>query len=152
MKVWGCLLCVNLQTAPLVSSSASGFRRAALRPGSTWTTLCRTIRRAGRRAGWQNTWALRDCWVSGVWTPHARAGDSRWLRPSSTGHADRKHCRFRPDPGVPELFTARNEDYLRSGWSRGHMAPAGDNKSSEVSHSTQKSDKNREINNALIYI
>lgn len=47
------------------------------------------------------------------------------------GHADRKHCRFRPDPGVPELFTARNEDYLRSGWSRGHMAPAGDNKSSE---------------------
>lgn len=47
------------------------------------------------------------------------------------GHADRKHCRFRPDPGVPELFTARNEDYLRSGWSRGHMAPAGDNKISE---------------------
>ncbi|XP_016339984.1 nuclease EXOG, mitochondrial isoform X1 [Sinocyclocheilus anshuiensis] len=47
------------------------------------------------------------------------------------GHADRKHCRFRPDPGVPELFTARNQDYLRSGWSRGHMAPAGDNKISE---------------------
>ncbi|KAI7792929.1 nuclease EXOG, mitochondrial-like isoform X1 [Triplophysa rosa] len=47
------------------------------------------------------------------------------------GKADRKHCRFKPDPNIPELFTARNEDYLRSGWSRGHMAPAGDNKISE---------------------
>ncbi|XP_048872387.1 nuclease EXOG, mitochondrial-like [Brienomyrus brachyistius] len=47
------------------------------------------------------------------------------------GSAERKHCKFRPDPGVPELFTAHNEDYLGSGWSRGHMAPAGDNKFSE---------------------
>lgn len=52
--------------------------------------------------------------------------------PYGAGEADRKHCRFKPDPGVPELFTAHNEDYLRSGWSRGHMAPAGDNKISEV--------------------
>ncbi|KAL2085247.1 hypothetical protein ACEWY4_018567 [Coilia grayii] len=44
------------------------------------------------------------------------------------GVADRKHCKFKPDPGIPEAFTAHNEDYLRSGWSRGHMAPAGDNK------------------------
>ncbi|XP_077075353.1 nuclease EXOG, mitochondrial [Siphateles boraxobius] len=47
------------------------------------------------------------------------------------GQADRKHCKFKPDPEIPEIFTARNEDYLRSGWSRGHMAPAGDNKISE---------------------
>ncbi|XP_056119603.1 nuclease EXOG, mitochondrial-like [Rhinichthys klamathensis goyatoka] len=47
------------------------------------------------------------------------------------GQADRKHCKFKPDPEIPEAFTARNEDYLRSGWSRGHMAPAGDNKISE---------------------
>lgn len=47
------------------------------------------------------------------------------------GRAERKHCKFKPDPEIPELFTARNEDYLRSGWSRGHMAPAGDNKISE---------------------
>ncbi|KAG7488647.1 hypothetical protein MATL_G00037140 [Megalops atlanticus] len=47
------------------------------------------------------------------------------------GKAERKHCKFRPDPSVPELFTAHNEDYLRSGWSRGHMAPAGNNKFSE---------------------
>ncbi|KAG9347785.1 hypothetical protein JZ751_003800 [Albula glossodonta] len=50
------------------------------------------------------------------------------------GNAERKHCKFRPDPNVPVLFTAHNEDYLGSGWSRGHMAPAGDNKFSEVSH------------------
>lgn len=47
------------------------------------------------------------------------------------GKAERKHCKFKPDPNIPEVFTARNEDYLRSGWSRGHMAPAGDNKISE---------------------
>lgn len=60
----------------------------------------------------------------------------RWVAEhlSSTrllGEANRKQCKFRPDPSVPELFTAHNEDYLKSGWSRGHMAPAGDNKSSE---------------------
>ncbi|XP_060679444.1 nuclease EXOG, mitochondrial-like [Hemiscyllium ocellatum] len=44
------------------------------------------------------------------------------------GEADRKHCKFKPDPNIPLLFSAMNEDYLRSGWSRGHMAPAGDNK------------------------
>ncbi|KAM3929106.1 nuclease EXOG, mitochondrial [Leptodactylus fuscus] len=44
------------------------------------------------------------------------------------GLADRKHCRFKPDPNIPEIFNASNEDYLRSGWSRGHMAPAGDSK------------------------
>ncbi|MBN3293501.1 EXOG Nuclease, partial [Polypterus senegalus] len=44
------------------------------------------------------------------------------------GSANRKDCKFRPDPSIPALFTARNEDYIRSGWSRGHMAPAGDYK------------------------
>ncbi|MBN3278895.1 EXOG Nuclease, partial [Polyodon spathula] len=48
------------------------------------------------------------------------------------GKADQKHCRFKPDPHVPPLFTAVNEDYLGSGWSRGHMAPAGDRKCSGV--------------------
>ncbi|XP_066538962.1 nuclease EXOG, mitochondrial-like [Hoplias malabaricus] len=50
-----------------------------------------------------------------------------------TGKAERKHCKFKPDPSVPELFTAHNEDYFGSGWSRGHMAPAADNKFSEQS-------------------
>lgn len=58
----------------------------------------------------------------------------RWVAEhlSSTklrGEADRKHCKFRPDPTIPGAFTAHNDDYLGSGWSRGHMAPAGDNKS-----------------------
>uniref|UniRef100_A0A8D2P352 Nuclease EXOG, mitochondrial n=2 Tax=Zosterops TaxID=36298 RepID=A0A8D2P352_ZOSLA len=44
------------------------------------------------------------------------------------GDADRRHCKFRPDPNIPLMFSAVNEDYLGSGWSRGHMAPAGDNK------------------------
>ncbi|XP_041041156.1 nuclease EXOG, mitochondrial-like [Carcharodon carcharias] len=44
------------------------------------------------------------------------------------GTADRKHCKFKPDPSVPALFSATNEDYRSSGWSRGHMAPAGNNK------------------------
>ncbi|XP_034518122.1 nuclease EXOG, mitochondrial isoform X3 [Ailuropoda melanoleuca] len=42
--------------------------------------------------------------------------------------ADRKHCKFKPDPNIPPTFSAFNEDYIGSGWSRGHMAPAGDNK------------------------
>uniref|UniRef100_A0A8D2LHZ4 Nuclease EXOG, mitochondrial n=1 Tax=Varanus komodoensis TaxID=61221 RepID=A0A8D2LHZ4_VARKO len=46
----------------------------------------------------------------------------------SSGNADRKHCKFRPDPSIPPMFSAMNEDYIGSGWSRGHMAPAGDNK------------------------
>ncbi|XP_026852496.2 nuclease EXOG, mitochondrial isoform X2 [Electrophorus electricus] len=49
------------------------------------------------------------------------------------GRADRKHCKFKPDPNIPALFTAHNDDYLGSGWSRGHMAPAADNKFSEKS-------------------
>lgn len=48
------------------------------------------------------------------------------------GNAERKYCKFRPDPSIPPMFSAANEDYLGSGWSRGHMAPAGDNKYSPV--------------------
>jgi len=44
------------------------------------------------------------------------------------GNAHRKHSKFAPDPSVPVIFSAQNDDYHKSGWSRGHMAPAGDNK------------------------
>jgi len=42
--------------------------------------------------------------------------------------ANRKVAKFDPDPQVPDIFTSHNKDYWRSGWSRGHMAPAGNNK------------------------
>ncbi|KAI1242565.1 Nuclease EXOG, partial [Lamprotornis superbus] len=72
------------------------------------------------------------------YTNHALSYDQakrvpRWViehisKQKMLGDADRKHCKFRPDPNIPLMFSAVNEDYLGSGWSRGHMAPAGDNK------------------------
>ena len=40
--------------------------------------------------------------------------------------AERTKSSFQPDPNIPTIFQARNEDYYKSGWTRGHMAPAGD--------------------------
>ena len=42
--------------------------------------------------------------------------------------ANRKKSKFRPDDRVPENLSPSNDDYWNSGWSRGHMAPAGNNK------------------------
>jgi len=42
--------------------------------------------------------------------------------------ANRKGVNFGPDPTVPKEFSSDNRDYWGSGWSRGHMAPAGNNK------------------------
>ncbi|XP_075602862.1 nuclease EXOG, mitochondrial [Balearica regulorum gibbericeps] len=70
------------------------------------------------------------------YTNHALSYDQakrvpRWViehisKQKTLGNADRRHCKFRPDPNIPLMFSAVNEDYLGSGWSRGHMAPAGD--------------------------
>ncbi|WP_128546749.1 DNA/RNA non-specific endonuclease [Larkinella soli] len=46
------------------------------------------------------------------------------------GDADRKNEQFQPDPLV-ETGTARSSDYSRSGYDRGHLAPAGDFKFSQ---------------------
>ncbi|XP_025947366.1 nuclease EXOG, mitochondrial [Apteryx rowi] len=72
------------------------------------------------------------------YTNHALSYDQtkrvpRWViehisKQKTLGNADRRHCKFRPDPNIPLMFSAANEDYVGSGWSRGHMAPAGDNK------------------------
>ncbi|XP_034518121.1 nuclease EXOG, mitochondrial isoform X1 [Ailuropoda melanoleuca] len=72
------------------------------------------------------------------YTNHALSYDQskrvpRWVlehisKSKIMGDADRKHCKFKPDPNIPPTFSAFNEDYIGSGWSRGHMAPAGDNK------------------------
>ena len=42
--------------------------------------------------------------------------------------ANRKKSKFRPDNRVDENIRPSNDDYWDSGWSRGHMAPAGNNK------------------------
>eukprot|EP00118_Oscarella_pearsei_P004908 m.21793 g.21793 ORF g.21793 m.21793 type:complete len:326 (+) comp28222_c0_seq1:54-1031(+) len=55
----------------------------------------------------------------------------RISRANLDGPANRKHSRFRPDDQVPALFRSSNGDYWHSGWSRGHMAPAGNNKHSQ---------------------
>ncbi|XDB62649.1 PREDICTED: nuclease EXOG, mitochondrial isoform X2 [Capra hircus] len=72
------------------------------------------------------------------YTNHALSYDQskrvpRWVlehisKSKIMGAADRKHCKFKPDPNIPPAFSAFNEDYIGSGWSRGHMAPAGNNK------------------------
>ena len=41
------------------------------------------------------------------------------------GDADRHLSNFKPDYNLPELFRTKNEDFLGSGFARGHMAPAG---------------------------
>ncbi|XP_045712943.1 nuclease EXOG, mitochondrial [Phyllostomus hastatus] len=72
------------------------------------------------------------------YTNHALSYDQskrepRWVlehisKSKIMGDADRKDCKFKPDPSIPATFSAFNKDYIGSGWSRGHMAPAGNNK------------------------
>jgi len=63
----------------------------------------------------------------------------RWVAETLTeenleGTANRKHSNFKPDTNLPEIFRATNEDFRAAGkgMSRGHMAPAGDNKQSQA--------------------
>lgn len=42
----------------------------------------------------------------------------------NTGRTDN----FRPDPGLPQEKAVTTQDYKGSGWDRGHLCPAGDNK------------------------
>ncbi|SFD92772.1 DNA/RNA non-specific endonuclease [Spirosoma endophyticum] len=61
--------------------------------------------------------------------------DAEWvayplLDYETTGDADRKYEQFKPDPEVA-IGTALPSDYTRSGYDRGHLAPAGDFKFSQ---------------------
>ena len=47
------------------------------------------------------------------------------------GPGDRKGSRFHADGSVPAPFRSSNDDFLGSGWSRGHMAPCGAHKDSQ---------------------
>ncbi len=42
--------------------------------------------------------------------------------------AKRARSEFQPDPKLPQEYCSSNTDYRGSGWSRGHMAPAGNYK------------------------
>ena len=42
--------------------------------------------------------------------------------------ANRRNSKFLPDPRLSPEVRAANEDYWNSGWTRGHLAPAGNNK------------------------
>jgi len=46
--------------------------------------------------------------------------------------ANRKLAKFDADPVIPAHFASDNKDFWGSGWSRGHMAPAGNNKHSQT--------------------
>lgn len=46
------------------------------------------------------------------------------------GEAKRKN-NFKPDPLLPEQFSAQDEDYYKSGFDRGHLCPAADMKESQ---------------------
>ncbi|CAF5035711.1 unnamed protein product, partial [Rotaria sp. Silwood1] len=62
------------------------------------------------------------------WTGYTLSRDmllAKSFQPSST----RTRSEFKSEClKVPAQFRATNEDYFDSGWSRGHMAPAGDHK------------------------
>ena len=74
-----------------------------------------------------------------VYTNHVLEYDSarkvpKWVAEHLTrdnvtqNQANRKGVKFDRDPTIPAMFSSDNTDYWGSGWSRGHMAPAGDNK------------------------
>jgi len=74
-----------------------------------------------------------------VYTNHVLEYDSsrkvpKWVAEHLTSQnvhqnlANRKGVKFDRDPDIPSMFSSDNTDYWGSGWSRGHMAPAGDNK------------------------
>ncbi|XP_050954587.1 nuclease EXOG, mitochondrial isoform X3 [Labeo rohita] len=95
-----------------------------------------SIHRLIERFGLPQTGAETRFYLNHVLSYDQARRTPRWVAEHLSAHrllgqAERKHCKFKPDPSIPELFSAQNEDYLRSGWSRGHMAPAGDNKISE---------------------
>lgn len=51
------------------------------------------------------------------------------------GHANRNDCVFQVDPAVPLIWSAENKDYVGSGYSRGHMAAAGQHKDTKKAQS-----------------
>lgn len=49
---------------------------------------------------------------------------------SLEGRVTREDCKFKEDPRIPEIFRSALKDYQRSGFDRGHLAPAANHKGS----------------------
>ncbi len=71
--------------------------------------------------------------LSGSASPSQHQANPSICQDSLRGDANRRHSKFTPDPNLPTMFSAGNEDFKAAGrgWSRGHMAPAGNNKQSQ---------------------
>ena len=50
------------------------------------------------------------------------------LTPDKLIERESRTDKFLPDPDLPENVAVTTDDYKRSGWDRGHMCPAGDNR------------------------
>lgn len=46
-------------------------------------------------------------------------------------NVDRSKCEFKPDPSIHPFFRSDNADYKKSGYDRGHLAAAGNHRSSQ---------------------
>lgn len=65
----------------------------------------------------------------------ARTRNPRWVmeritRDTCRGEADRRVVSFYEEESIDPSFRSKNSDYLNSGYDRGHMAPAANNRSS----------------------
>jgi len=65
-----------------------------------------------------------------------RMRNARWVSEHLStdklhGHVKRDGSDFKADPLIPEMFRVSPEDYFNSGYDRGHLIPAGNNKNSE---------------------
>lgn len=49
---------------------------------------------------------------------------------SLAGRVSRDNCQFKEDTRIPEIFRSTLKDYQRSGYDRGHLAPAANHKGS----------------------
>lgn len=95
-------------------TTAKGMETPAIRPMDT-----RVMRRTGYTVSFNDEWLMPN-WVAWELTPERVDGKVK------------RSDIFTPDPHLPEKLRVEHRDYSRSGYDRGHMAPAGDMKWDEL--------------------